>query len=359
MNSNFGRHAQIVLILAIVSLFPEIALSQWTQWPASEGGNGHWYRLTATGTWQAAEAEAVANGGHLVTMNDQAEQDWLNATFPFEDGPLWIGFWQDTTDPGYSEPAGGWKWISGEPVTLTNWAGGEPNEAPPAETNEDRAQMHAFAPGRWQDVPGNASYALRRGIIERSDAQPPITPPQTSQWIQWPKSDGGNGHWYQLTATGPWQDAEAEAVANSGHLVTINNQVEQDWLNATFPFADGPLWIGLNQVYGSAEPDSGWQWSNGDPVTYTNWASGEPNEAPPSETNEDRAQMHAFAPGRWQDVPGNASFALRRGIIERRDAPTVPPNQCQFQLCGICLVPTLVLSFVGIVGMKQRFRRRV
>lgn len=397
MNSNFGRHAQIVLILAIVSLFPEIALSQWIQWPASEGGNGHWYGLTATGTWQAAEAEAVANGGHLVTMNDQAEQDWLNATFPFEDGPLWTGFWQDTTDPGYSEPAGGWKWISGEPVTLTNWAGGEPNEAPPAETNEDRAQMHAFAPGRWQDVPGNATYALRRGIIEAEHLGP--------VWIEWSIDQGGNGHLYALTENpSSWQAAEDEAAANEGHLVAINDEQEQLFLNATFPFAGGPFWTGLYQAPGSDEPGTGWQWSNGDSLVYTNWASGEPNEAPPAETNEDRAQMHAFAPGRWQDVPGGASYAFRRGIIEvvmdicpdnpnkvapgicgcdtpdadsdddgtpdcndgcPNDPAKVEPGDCgcgvdccQTRLCGICLSPALFAVFTGMAQMKYARRRR-
>ncbi len=47
---------------------------------------------------------------------------------------------------------------------------------------------------------------------------------------------------------------------------------------------------------------------------YTNWAAGEPNEAPPPETNEDRAQMHAFSAGLWQDVPGGD--ASQPGIIE-------------------------------------------
>ena len=36
-------------------------------WPASDGGNGHYYMLTSAGTWDQAEAQAVALGGHLVS----------------------------------------------------------------------------------------------------------------------------------------------------------------------------------------------------------------------------------------------------------------------------------------------------
>ena len=39
--------------------------------------NGHEYALTGYGLWVACEAEAVAQGGHLVTINDPAEYHWL------------------------------------------------------------------------------------------------------------------------------------------------------------------------------------------------------------------------------------------------------------------------------------------
>ena len=58
-------------------------------------------------------------GGHLVTVKDGAEQAWLVATFG--GGSLyWIGFSDIAAE-------GSWMWVSGEPVTYTNWAGGEPN----------------------------------------------------------------------------------------------------------------------------------------------------------------------------------------------------------------------------------------
>ena len=97
--------------------------------------NGHQYALTLdVGTWEEAEAEAqVLNPSfHLVTINSIEENTWLTANLA---PPLtvptssfhWIGFYQDTTDPLYSEPGGGWKWVSGEPVTFVGWCEVEPN----------------------------------------------------------------------------------------------------------------------------------------------------------------------------------------------------------------------------------------
>ena len=39
----------------------------------------------------------------------------------------WLGGFQDLTSPNYSEPSGGWTWVTGEPWSYTNWFPGEPN----------------------------------------------------------------------------------------------------------------------------------------------------------------------------------------------------------------------------------------
>jgi hypothetical protein len=44
--------------------------------------NGHvYYLLNRTNTWQEAENGALSLGGHLVTINDSEENDWILATF--------------------------------------------------------------------------------------------------------------------------------------------------------------------------------------------------------------------------------------------------------------------------------------
>ncbi len=64
-----------------------------------------------------------------------------------------------------------------------------------------------------------ALYALIIGLLLTASAQAAIY----------------NGHNYQLTTSaGSWVQAEAAAVALGGHLVTINNAAEQNFIVTTF-----------------------------------------------------------------------------------------------------------------------------
>ena len=49
--------------------------------PITNAANGHAYYLLTTNTWTQSENEAIALGGHLVTINDDAENDWVYDTF--------------------------------------------------------------------------------------------------------------------------------------------------------------------------------------------------------------------------------------------------------------------------------------
>ena len=110
------------------------------------------YVVTEADTWLNSEATAVALGGHLVTINDQAEQDLLYDLFGTD--AFRIGF----TD---QEVEGQWEWISGEPVTYTNWQLGEPNDAG---GNEDYSRMDYRG---WNDNDG-VTYLLP-AIVEIND----------------------------------------------------------------------------------------------------------------------------------------------------------------------------------------------
>jgi len=120
------------------------ALGDWTYNPST----GHWYQLTAPGlTWTQAEQAAVALGGHLVTINDNAENDWVLAQFGTGQAWFWIGLYQIQ---GSAEPGSGWVWVSGEPDTYRNWnLGGEPNNAPPG--NEDFGECYGLSGPPYQE----------------------------------------------------------------------------------------------------------------------------------------------------------------------------------------------------------------
>ncbi|MAF64816.1 MAG: hypothetical protein CMJ84_04060 [Planctomycetes bacterium] len=102
--------------------------------PVQNPANGHHYlAVPQVGiTWADAEAAAAASShqgvfGHLVTITDQAENDFVFALGDVHNH--WTGGYQDLNDPSYSEPAGAWKWNTGEPMVYTSWLAGEPNNA--------------------------------------------------------------------------------------------------------------------------------------------------------------------------------------------------------------------------------------
>ena len=111
------------------------------------------------------------------------------------------------------------------------------------------------------------------------------------------------GHTYVRTSsTLYWSDAEAFAESLGGHLVTIDDQAEQDFIYTTFGSND--LWLGMNDV----DEEGTWGWSSGDAITYTNWYGAEPN----SGDSYDCGYMH-YGNGQWYD--GYNTWSLV-GVVE-------------------------------------------
>lgn len=158
------RLASILAATAILSTSPAYAqwLSGWMDY------NGHQYRVTEEMDWFAAEALAESVGGHLVTVDDAAENMWiLNTLGPFATSNLglWLGLFQPA---GSAEPAGGWEWVSGDSVNYTNW---DTPASPNNNTifgNENAA--HMWIPpgvdpaGTWDDFAGEAFFLP--GVVE-------------------------------------------------------------------------------------------------------------------------------------------------------------------------------------------------
>jgi hypothetical protein len=93
--------------------------------------NGHQYALTINyDTWVNCEGEAVAMGGHLVTINDTAEKNWLlDPSLPFGnsyapshlDNTAWNAIWCGLKYvSGNKALSTSWAWVSGEPITFWN-----------------------------------------------------------------------------------------------------------------------------------------------------------------------------------------------------------------------------------------------
>jgi len=123
-----------------------------------------------------------------------------------------------------------------------------------------------------------------------------------------------NGHVYFLLDNSNWTDAEAAAVQLGGHLVTINDQTENAWIWDTFGVGTSiALWNGLHD----STPDSSFAWISGQPVTYTNWANGEPNNG-----NSTNNFGHLWG---WSTPSGQWTDWFDLAVIEPPFAPATTP----------------------------------
>jgi len=128
---------QRFLAVAFLALSP-MARGAVIVGPIVNPANGHSYYVTSKANWIDAEAEAVSLAGHLVTVDNVAENTWLvnNVLVDFTASgkpnlsklPLWIGFHDPVQNDGTGAAhAANFVWSSGAPNNYTDWGAGEPN----------------------------------------------------------------------------------------------------------------------------------------------------------------------------------------------------------------------------------------
>jgi len=76
-------------------------------------------------SWQHAEENCASVGRTLVTINDSSEDSWLqNTAVSYVSSGY--GWWSGLSD---HEQEGSFVWTNGDPLSYTNWDGGEPNNS--------------------------------------------------------------------------------------------------------------------------------------------------------------------------------------------------------------------------------------
>lgn len=173
---------------------------------------------------------------------------------------------------------------------------------------------------------GEVPVGAENVVVEQIEVQPKVraravVPPRApkppkSVWVINP----ANGHAYKKIQCRDWHDAQQKAVEEGAHLVSINNEDEQHWLQAIF--RSHSSWIGLTDV----EKEGTWQWDSGEPVTYTNWLTQPifPDTLP--DTEKDYVVM-TFRDGEWLSVGPESHFwrTTREAIIEKDGLVSTAP----------------------------------
>ena len=94
------------------------------QWRVEDGGNGHWYELIddqAITSWTQAKTFAEARGGYLATVLSVAESQFIWTRLASNPAGWKTLFNSSGPALGGYEDATGWKWVTGEPWSYTNW----------------------------------------------------------------------------------------------------------------------------------------------------------------------------------------------------------------------------------------------
>lgn len=200
-----------------------------------------------------------------------------------------------------------------DPVLIGRWGGGDYfdglideaviyNEALTA--NQVR---HLASGGDPQSLPTADSKSFYPGIPTGPILLGPTLPNDKRNAYQLVVQNGG------LT----WDQARADAAQHTymgveGHLVTLHSSVENQFASA---FGSGTVrWIGFtdsnatSQLDGATMPGGGsasnqFRWVTGEPVTYTAWSSGEPNN---SGGAEDAGSMRGDA--LWNDYAAGSTL---------------------------------------------------
>ena len=152
-----------LLPLLCVSICSMDANCDPVRWRLSDGGTGHVYNFvhdtSIPSSWDQAQFTLQSIGGYLATITSGAEQQFIEDMLIDQEAPTgsyWIGLIE-------SDKEGAYEWITGEPLSYTNWGPGEPNNAPAHRpenrgaiqwTSDADSSMSTFGRrGGWNDAP--------------------------------------------------------------------------------------------------------------------------------------------------------------------------------------------------------------
>jgi hypothetical protein len=173
---------------ACAAMLAGVAAAQPVQWRVEDGGNGHWYQFetstSAAMQWPQARAYAEANGGHLATITNAAEQRFIEQLAVAQSirGDFWLGGFQPMNSP---EPDGNWQWVDGTPWQFNAWGAVSHGTGSPPSPND----WNTSAPNEqnWLEICFRAPAVTPNGGWDDQglDPNPPL--------LEWDADCNGDG----------------------------------------------------------------------------------------------------------------------------------------------------------------------
>lgn len=173
---------------------------------------GNRYFLTTPDTWLGAQEQAETLGGNLVTIDTDAENQWLFDTFG--SGRMWIGL---NDSPIYGNTEGNYQWLGGETIADASWWNAATDNVLHTSEGEDFTETNfAGTPGLWNDIPSQQNF-LGRGIVEISYA-----PSYNWTWTQFGEDLHTGDNSVRLASLSNTENARDQFVANLINVETLD-----------------------------------------------------------------------------------------------------------------------------------------
>ena len=172
------------LALAVLTLISLAGCRERGAPPAPVAPTNHFYEFVAApnSTWTEANAAASLHShdgvtGYLATIDSPEENELVTAVLPeIQAGDTLEGAYLGATRAKDSRRLDeGWSWMSGEPWSYANWAGGEPNGPDETYLAIWLGSANSWRPrGTWNDA--TDSGKLIAGYVVEYEPPPSTSP---------------------------------------------------------------------------------------------------------------------------------------------------------------------------------------
>ncbi|XP_044150020.1 macrophage mannose receptor 1-like isoform X2 [Bufo gargarizans] len=254
--------------------------SLWT----TDSGTGVNYQINSYSalTWYQARRSCQQQDAELLSITELHEQSYVSGLTHGLTTALWIGL-------NRLDVNAGWRWDGGSPFRYLNWLPGNPSE------ESDCVALNAGKNAKWEnkECMQKLGYICKKDNSKSSDVPSPGTNDPISCPYSWSPY---NGYCYYLVRDAKiWRKALLSCNREGGNLASLHNIEEASAITTQFQFGDAEyVWLGLNDL----KKQLFFEWSDGSPVTYTTWQTGEPSHF--SDGQEDCVAL-STKDGHWAD----------------------------------------------------------
>ncbi|KAJ8038616.1 Macrophage mannose receptor 1 [Holothuria leucospilota] len=268
---------------------------------ADQNCPGEWFRYsdfcffvdTTKRIFRDAKRACRTRGGELASIHSEEEQSFVYSILREDVQSYFIGLTFDTQTQT-------WNYTDGTTLDFTNWYPTMPDGG----QFETCVEVYFYHDGKWNDVSCFSPFngAICKASLGSSLVSGPLNEPDPNMiecghgWLNY----YDESFYCFINILLQWTEAAQMCADYGGHLVTIQDKYENDFLEKAMENFDVEfVWIGMSDLH----EEGVWRWENSHNIpSYTNWDYLEPNNL----HNEDCAVMYLYwnfwpRKGAWYD----------------------------------------------------------